>query len=764
MESHLPIFPKKMKADNPAVHTLIRRMDRRTFLKATGMSVSGIILGMQIGCSASGEGENVAFSPNVYLTVNSDGSVVLVAHRSEMGTGIRTGLPLIVADELEADWSRVQVVQAVGDESVYGNQNTDGSFSVRMFFEPMRKAGAMARTMLERAAAENWGVPVEECKASNHEVTHASSGRKVGYGALAAAAAKLPAPGEDEIVLKPKASWRYIGQSTSIVDVGDIASGKAVYGLDVTVPNVKYAAIMRCPVVGGYAKSFDAEKARQVPGVVDVHEIKSKGFPADFTEPLGGIVIVADNTWAALTARKELDVTWELGSNADYNSEDYFRAMLDAVQSKGKVRRSEGSTDTVFGQASHVMSGTYSIPHLSHAPMEPPCAVAVVKDGKCEIWAPTQHPQWVRDSLVKALGLEAANVTVNVTLLGGAFGRKSKPDFIVEAALIAQQTGMPIKLIWTREDDIQHDFFHACSVQHIQVAFDARRNVTGWIHRSVFPPIGGTTNSADIEPSFGELQLGMVDFPYAIPNISCESHEARAKTRIGWLRSVSNIQHAFAIGSMMDEVANYRKVDPVKNLLDLLGPDRNIDFGAKMEGFENYGEPLEKFPWNTGRLRKVIELAAERSGWGKSLPKGAGMGICAHRSFLTYVACVVQVMVDESGKVTLPEVHYAVDCGVVVNRNSVTNQFEGGAIFAAGAAMKGGITFKDGHPEQFNFDRYLVARMPDAPKQVFVHLVDSEERPTGVGEPPVPPFAPALANAIYAATGKRHRSLPIKLV
>jgi isoquinoline 1-oxidoreductase beta subunit len=280
----------------------------------------------------------------------------------------------------------------------------------------------------------------------------------------------------------------------------------------------------------------------------------------------------------------------------------------------------------------------------------------------------------------------------------------------------------------------------------------------------VFPPIGGTASATDIEPSFGELQLGMVDFPYDIPNISCESHEARAKTRIGWLRSVSNIQHAFAIGSMLDEIASYRKVDPAKNLIELLGPDRDIDFGVKMEGFENYGEPIDKFPWSTGRLRHVIELVVEKSGWGKDLPKGSGMGICAHRSFLTYVACVVRVAVDEGGKVTIPEVHYAVDCGVVVNRNSVTNQFEGGAVFALGAALKGGITFKDGHPEQSNFDRYLVARMPDAPKEVFVHLVDSAERPTGVGEPPVPPFAPALGNAIYAATGKRHRALPIKLI
>ena len=332
----------------------------------------------------------------------------------------------------------------------------------------------------------------------------------------------------------------------------------------------------------------------------------------------------------------------------------------------------------------------------------------------------------------------------------------------MEAALVSQMSGFPIKLIWTREDDIQHDFYHACSVQHIKVSFD-KQKVTGWSHRSVFPPIGGTTDAKNTEPSFGELQLGMVDFPYDIPNISCESHEALAKTRIGWLRSVSNIQHAFAIGSMLDEIAAYRKVDPVANLVELLGPDRDIPFDKQMEGFENYGEPMDKFPWSTKRLRNVIELVAEKSGWGKSLPKGHGMGICAHRSFLTYVACVVQVAVDAAGSFSIEEVHYAVDCGIVVNRNSVINQFEGGAVFASGGAMKGGISFKNGHPEQRNFDTYHVARMTDAPKQIFVHLVESDERPTGVGEPPVPPFAPALANAIFAATGKRHRELPITL-
>ena len=744
--------------------TIIRSINRRDFLKVTGLSVTGIVLGMQTGCSPSGAGwTGTPFSPNVYLTINGNGAVTLVAHRSEMGTGIRTGLPLIVADELEADWKQVTVVQAVGDEAKYGNQNTDGSFSVRMFFEPMRKAGATARMMLEQAAANRWGVPAGECKAKNHEILHEASGKKIGFGELTADASKLEIPKPETLVLKKKSDWKYIGQSTSIVDVQNIVSGKANYGLDTNLPGMKYATVLRCPVAGGKVKSFNADKAKQVPGFVSVVELATSGFPTDFQNPLGGIAIIADNTWAAISARKELQVEWDLGPNANYSTEAYVAEMKAKVKSKGHVRREQGSIDKAIASAAHVIESTYVTPHLAHASMEPPSAVASFKDGKCEVWAPTQHPQWARGSVAGALKLKDTDVTMNVTLLGGGFGRKSKPDYVVEAALLSQKTGSPIKLVWTREDDIQHDFLHACSVQHIRVALDKQKKVTGWNHRSVFPPIGGTTSAKETEPSFGELQLGMVDFPYDIPSISCESHEALAKTRIGWLRSVSNIQHAFAIGSMMDEIAGYRKVDPVANLIELLGPDRNIPFKEMMKDFENYGEPLDQFPWNTKRLRNVIELVAEKSGWGKSLPKGHGRGICAHRSFLTYVACVVHVAVDDAGKISIPEVHYAVDCGVVVNRNSVINQFEGGAVFASGGALKGAITFKEGQTEQTNFDGYSVARMPDTPAEIFVHLVDSEEKPTGVGEPPVPPFAPALANAIFACTGKRYRELPIKL-
>jgi isoquinoline 1-oxidoreductase beta subunit len=742
-------------------NSIIRKIDRRSFLKATGITATGFVLGLQWSCSPTKPA--TPFAPNVYLTINPDGTVIIVAHRQEMGTGIRTGLPMILADELEADWKRVKLVQAVGDEKIYGNQNTDGSFSVRTFFEPMRKAGATARMMLEQAAANKWKVEVSECKASNHEVVH-SSGKKLGFGELTDEAAKVTAPKEDAIVLKKKSDWKYIGKHMNLYDVPDIVKGTAVYGIDVVKPDMKYAVILRCPVAGGKPKSFSDAEAKKISGVVTIFEMPASGFPAAMEAPQGGIVVVADSTWAAISARKALQVEWDYGVNATYDSEAYLNELKEKVKKKGNARRVNGTADQALASAAGKLDFTYVTQHLSHAPMESPNATVLIKDGKCEVWAPVQHPQWVRDTIAKAIGMDAANVTVNITLLGGAFGRKSKPDFAVEAALVAKElNGTPVKVIWTREDDLAHDFFHACSVQRIQVAFDKTKNVTGWIHRSAFPPIGGTASTHEIQPSDGELGLGAIDLPLNIPNISIEAIESPARTRIGWLRSVSNIQHAFAIGCMVDEIASYRKVDPVKNLLELLGPDRMIPLNDYIKGFENYGEPLDKFPADTSRLRKVIEMVAEKSGWGKELPKGHGMGICAHKSFLTYVACVVHVAFDGSGKMSIPEVHYAVDCGQPVNRNSVIQQFEGGFVFALSGAMKGSISFKNGSSQQTNFDVYEVSRMADAPLATHVHIIENDEKPTGVGEPPVPPVAPALANAIFAATGKRYREMPIRL-
>jgi isoquinoline 1-oxidoreductase beta subunit len=744
----------------------IFKVSRRDFLKSTSMSMSGLLLGISFSCTDASKklagNPDYVFSPNLFISVNGNGDVTLIAHRSEMGTGIRTSLPLIIADEMEADWNRVKVVQAVGDEK-YGDQNTDGSYSVRMFYAPMRMAGATMRLLLEQAAAKEWDVQVSECKAQNHEVIH-TSGKTLGFGYLAEKAAALPIPKESSVTLKSPKDFKYITKQSSIVDLKDIVTGKAKFGLDNNhLPNTKIAVIKRNPEAGAGLKSFTMEAAMKVPGVIKVFALDAPGFPTNFNKPLGGVVVVAENTWAALEGRKALDITWSKGINADYDSSTYSDDMLRRTKSKGKVRRENGQVDKSLANAKKIVEADFIVPHLAHTAMETPCALAHVHDNVCEVWAPVQDPQGVRKSLAEALGIDVKAVTVNVTLLGGGFGRKSKPDFVVEAALVSKTMGTPVKILWTRDDDIQHDFYHFPSAQHVKVGIDENNKVTAWLHRSIFPPIGGTSDAKSNEPSKEELSMGMIDLPFIIDNVTCETQEAKVKTRIGWLRSVANIHHAFAVGCTLDEVAEARSVDPVQNMLELLGNDRMIDFNSLTPEFWNYGEKIEDFPWSTARFRNVIEIVKGKSNWGKSLPKGSGQGFAAHRSFLTYVACVVEVVVDSKNKLRIPKVYYVVDCGVPVNPERIKAQFEGGAAFAASLALKSEITISNGAVQQANFNNYQVARMSDAPYETAVHIVESSEKPTGVGEPPVPPFIPALCNAIYAATGKRIRQLPVRL-
>jgi isoquinoline 1-oxidoreductase beta subunit len=656
----------------------------------------------------------------------------------------------------------LKVVQAVGDEK-YGDQMTDGSYSVRMFFTPFRKTGATVRLMLEQAAAKEWGVEASECKAQNHEVVH-TSGKKLGFGYLAEKAAALPIAEESAVTLKSPKDFKYITKQSSIVDLKDIVTGKAKFGFDNNhLPNTKIALIKRNPEAGADLKSFTMEAAMKVPGVIKVFKLNAPGFPTNLDKPLGGVVVVAENTWAAMEGRKAVDVTWSKGINADYNSDTYSNDMLKRAQTKGKVRRENGQVDKSLASAKKIIEADFIVPHLAHTAMETPCALAHVHDNVCEVWAPVQDPQGVRKSLATALGMDAKAVTVNITLLGGAFGRKSKPDFVVEAALISREMGTPIKILWTREDDIQHDFYHFPSAQHVKVGVDENNKVTSWLHRSVFPTISGTSDANAKEPAKEELSMGMIDLPLAIDNVCCETQEAKVKTRIGWLRSVANIHHAYAVGCTLDEVAQARGVDPVQNMLELLGTDRMIDFNSLTPEFWNYSEKIEDFPWSTARFRNVIETVKGKSSWGKSLPKGSGQGFAAHRSFLTYVACVVEVTVDANNKIRIPKVDYVVDCGIPVNPERIKAQFEGGAAFAASLALKSEITVRNGAIEQSNFNNYQVGRMSDSPYETAVHIIESNEKPTGVGEPPVPPFIPALCNAIYAATGKRIRQLPVRL-
>lgn len=745
----------------------IYKVSRRDFIKKTSIGAAGLMLGVAFSCTDKKKfltGDPAAkFNPNLFISIGGNGDVTLIAHRSEMGTGIRTSLPLIIADELEADWSKVKIEQGLGDKQ-YGDQNTDGSYSVRMFFMPLRKAGATARTMLEQAAAKEWNVDVSECKAVNHEVVH-TSGKSFGYGYLAAKAALLPVPDESKVKLKDAKDFKYIGKPSSIIDLQDIVTGKAKFGLDVNhLPNTKVAVIKRNPEPGVGVKSFNSDAASKIPGVIKIYKMDPPGFPMGFDKPLGGIVVVAENTWSTLKARQALEITWEKGNNANYSSASYIADMMKGAKSKGKVRRESGDVDKAFKSSKTILEAEYIVPHLAHAPMETPSALASFSGNACEVWAPTQDPQYTRRAVAGALGLDEKDVKVNVTLLGGAFGRKSKQDFTVEAALISKNIGAPVKILWTREDDIQHDFFHAPSAQYIKVGIDKGNKVDAWLHRSVFPSISGTATTEVNEPSGGELSLGMIDMPFDIKNVRCETQIAPTKIRIGWLRSVSNIQHAFAIGCMVDEIAKARGVDPVQNLLDMIGEERKIDFASLTKELENYGEKQEDFPWETARFKKVIEVAKEKSNWGKQLPKGSGQGIAVHRSFLTYVACVVEVNVDENNKITIPKVDYVVDCGIAVNPERIRSQFEGGASFSTSIALKSEVTVKDGNVVESNFHDYQLARMNEAPKETAVHIIESNEKPTGVGEPPVPPFAPALCNAIFAATGKRVRQLPVRLV
>ena len=741
------------------------KASRRRFVKTGLLTTTGLMLGTQMSCTPANlflTGDpNAVFTPNIWLDINGMGDVSIVTHRSEMGTGIRSTLPMVMADELGADWSRVTLVQAVGDKK-YGDQNTDGSYSVRMFYEPLRKIAAAVRLMLERTAAAEWQCDPLECRAENHTVVH-KSGETFGFGYLAERAQDQPVPSDDEITLKDPSEFRYITKKTSIYDLEDIARGKAKFGLDYTPQGTKIAVIARNPEAGAGLQSVDKDDATEIAGVLDIFELESPGFPTNYDRALGGVVVVAENTWAALKGRSALKIEWKKGKNASYDSNAFLKQMGAKVQRGGQIRREQGAVKSALASSVKTIEANYSVPHYSHAPMEPPCAVVDVRADQCLVWAPVQDPQWTRRAVASAIGMPEEQVTVEVSLLGGAFGRKSKPDFVVEAALISKQFGAPIKLMWSREDDLQHDFYHFSCAQHLKVGLNEDNEVKAWLHRSSFPPIAGTASPDAKQPASFEVSMGLIDMPYRIENVCCETIEAPAKIRIGWLRSVANINHAFAVGCTLDEVAEARGMDPINNVLDLLGDNRKIDFPALSDEFWNYNEAIEDFPWDTARYRGVIEGVRAASAWGTDMPLGEGLGFAAHRSFLTYVACVVHVKIDADRNIRIPTVHYAVDCGVPVNPERIKAQFEGGAAFGASLALKGSISVLNGAVQESNFDTYELARMIDAPIETEVHIIPSQEKPTGVGEPPVPPFIPALCNAIYQATGQRIRELPVKL-
>ena len=749
------------------MNVTIENISRRGFLKdmvSAGAFVLAVRYLPETGFAQTGEAadplQHLPLHPSVYVGLEGDGTVRIVAHRSEMGTSSRTSLPLILADELDADWNRVRIEQAIGDPK-YGSQDTDGSHSVREFFDPMREAGATARLMLIRSAAQQWAVSPEECTTDLHQVVHGPSGRKKDYGQLVMAAAQLPVPAKSELKFKARDQWRYIGKGENPYDLRDYCTGNAGFGIDAKTEGMVFAAIAHPPVLGGTVKRLDESRARKVKGVQQTVTIPTFKPPCEF-QPLGGVAVIADNTWSAFQGRKQLKIEWDNGPNASYNSDGFKKQLQATARRPGKVWRNQGDVDAAFGKGGKTLEAEYYVPHLAHASMEPPTALAEVRGDRATVWTCTQNPQAVQESVGKALGIPKENVICYVTLLGGGFGRKSKPDNAVEAAVLSKKIGKPVKVVWSRDDDIRFDYYHTVSAAYMKAAVDERGMPLAWLQRVVYPPIGSTFTAGAEYAGAGEMQQGWTDIPYRIPNLRVENGPAPAQVRIGWFRSVANIYQGFAVQTFTDELAVSAGRDRVEYMLDLIGTPRIMDL--KQEGIQdaNYGAPPALYPFDTARLRHVVETAAEKSGWAKQKSgNGVGYGIAAHRSFLTYVACVVKVEVSHEGEVAIPRVDYVVDAGTVVNPDRVRSQFEGAAVFGTSLALFGEITAKNGAIEQSNFNDYRLARINEAPYQTYVHLIESDAPPAGVGEPGVPPFAPAFCNAIFAATGKRVRELPL---
>jgi len=726
-------------------------LSRREFMQVTAAGATGLVLSFYL--PLSGQEKAPAVAPNTWLKIDPAGDISLTVARSEMGQGVRTSLAMILAEELEADWSRVRIVQADLDPK-YGNQITGGSGSVRQSWPMLRKAGAAAREILTAAAADTWQVPASECAARKGAVMHSSSGRRLSYGELAAKAATLPVPQDPP--LKNAKDFRIVGTAVARVDGPRIVTGTAQYGLDFTVPGMLYATIARPAVFGGRVKSFNADAAKRVPGVRRVVEVSRPELPIPFEgKPggaghqhflWGGVAVVADSTWAAMQGRRALEVNWDNGPAASENTAGMRTAFEEAVSRPGQVVRNDGDAAAAFERSARKVEAVYELPFLSHAPMEPPNCMALVRDGRCEIWGPIQNPSGVQAALKMALGLPESAITIHITLLGGGFGRRLNIDFPVEAALISRAVNAPVKVVWTREDDLAHDYYRPATYHRMRGALDDQKRVTAWWHHLASPSVDAFYEG-QVSPDAGGVQIvgpGMA--AGTVPNYRLDYTHVPSAVPRGWWRAVDLTFNTFVVQSFIDELAAAAGKDPLALRHELIGVAASA--------------PANPERVDPARLLRVLDVAAEKAKWGSALPAGRGRGVAAVFGWGTYVAYVAEVSVS-SGAVRVERVVAAVDCGQTVNPDMVAAQVEGGIVFGLSAALYGEITVDHGRVQQSNFDNYPVLRINQMP-QVEVHIVPSTASPGGMGEPPVPAIAPAVTNAIFAATGKRVRRLPIR--